>query len=69
VLGEGICIWLLLFQECDFETVVKPRRMNKRPDHLSRLEHGEEHTSLEDTVPNAQLLAIRKVDDQFTEIV
>jgi hypothetical protein len=43
--------------------------MNKGPDHLSRLEHGEEPTSLEDTVPDAQLLVISKVDDHFTEIV
>lgn len=43
--------------------------MNKGPDHLSRLEHGEEPTSLEDTLPDAQLLIIRKVDDHFIEIV
>jgi hypothetical protein len=69
VLGGRICIWLLLFQEYDFEIVVKPGRMNKGPDHLSRLEHGEKPTSLEDTLPDAQLLAIRKFDDYFTEIV
>jgi hypothetical protein len=49
--------------------IVKPGRMNKGPDHLSRLEHGEEPTSLEDTLLDAQLLAIRKIDDHFTEIV
>jgi hypothetical protein len=49
--------------------VVKPGRMNKGLDHLSRLEHGEEPTSLEDTLSNAQLLAIRKIDDHFAEIV
>jgi hypothetical protein len=65
VLGGRICIWLLLFQEYDFEIIVKPVRMNKGPDHLSRLEHEEEPTSLED----AQLLAIRKIDDHFAEIV
>jgi hypothetical protein len=61
VLGGRICRWLLLFQEYDFEIVVKPGRMNKGPDHLSRLEHGEEPTSLEDTLPDAQLLAIRRL--------
>jgi hypothetical protein len=30
--------------------------MNKGPDHLLRLEHGEEPTSLEDTLLDAQLL-------------
>jgi hypothetical protein len=69
VLGAIICIWLLLFQEYDFEIMVKIGRMNKGPDHLSRLENGEEPTSLEDTLPDAQLLAIRRVDDHFIEIV
>jgi hypothetical protein len=49
--------------------VVKTGRMNKGPDHLSRLEHGEEPTSLEDTLPDAQFFSIRKIDDHFTEIV
>jgi hypothetical protein len=49
--------------------VVKPGRMNKGPDHLSILEHGEDPTSLEDTLPDAQLLAIKRFDDQFIEIV
>jgi hypothetical protein len=69
VLGGRICRWLLLFQEYDFETMVKRGRMNKGPDNLSRLEHGEEPTSLEDTLPNGKLLAIRKIYDHFTEIV
>jgi hypothetical protein len=42
--------------------------MNKGPDHLSRLEHGEERTSLEDALPDVQLLAIRKIDEHFVEI-
>jgi hypothetical protein len=53
MLGITIFIWILLFQEYDFEIVVKLGRMNKGPDHLSRLEHGEEPTSLEDTLPYA----------------
>jgi hypothetical protein len=69
VLGGRICRWILLFQEYDFEIVVKPRRMNKGPDHLSRLEHGEEPTNLEDTLLDAQLIDIRKIDDHFVEIV
>jgi hypothetical protein len=69
VLGGRICIWMLLFQEYDFEIIVNPRRMNKGPDHLLRLEHGEELTSLEDTLPDEKLLAIRKDDEHFTEIV
>jgi hypothetical protein len=64
-----ICRWILLFQEYDFDIVVKPGRMNKGPNHLSRLKNGEESTSLEDALLDAQLLAIRNIDDQFTEIV
>jgi hypothetical protein len=69
VLGGIICRWLLLFQEYDFEIIVKPSILNKGPDHLLRLEHGEEPTSLEDALSDAQLLAIRNMDDHFTEIV
>jgi hypothetical protein len=69
VLGGRICRWLLLFQEYDFEIIVKPRRMKKGLDHLSRLEHGEDPTSLEDTLPDAQLLPIRNIDDHFADIV
>jgi hypothetical protein len=58
-----------LYQEYDFEIVVNPGRMNKGPDHLSRLDHGEEATSLDDTLPYAQLLAIGKFIDHFIEIV
>jgi hypothetical protein len=43
--------------------------MKKSPDHLSRLEHEEEPNSLEDTLLDAQLLAIRNIDDHFIEIV
>jgi hypothetical protein len=68
VVGGRICRWLLLFQEYNFEIVVKPQRMNKGPNHLSRFEHGEEPTSLEDTLPDANLLAIRRVDDHFFNI-
>jgi hypothetical protein len=69
VLGGRICRWLLLFQEYDFEIVVNPGIMNKGLDHLSKLEHGEEPTSLENTLPDARLLAIRKFDDHFIDIV
>jgi hypothetical protein len=58
-----------LFQEYDFEIIVKLGKMNKGPDHLSRLEHGEEPISMEDTLLDAQLLAIRNIDDHFADIV
>ena len=50
MLGGNICRWLLLFQEYDFEIIDKLGRLNTGPDHLSRLESGEEPTSLEDSL-------------------
>lgn len=35
VLGGIICCWLFLFQEYDFEVIVKPRKENVGLDHLS----------------------------------
>jgi hypothetical protein len=58
VLGERICRWLLLFQEFDFEVIVKPRKLNAGPDHLSRVTNGEEPTNLEDNFPDAHLFSI-----------
>ena len=52
VLGRKICMRLLLFQEYDFEIIVKPGRLNVGPDHLSRLETGEEPVCLEDCLPD-----------------
>jgi hypothetical protein len=40
VLGGRLCIWLLLFQEFEFEFVVKLGRLNAGPDHLSRITNG-----------------------------
>ena len=53
MLGGRICRWLILFQEYDFEIIVKPGRLNLGPDHLSRLELGEEPTSLDESLPDA----------------
>ena len=63
VLGGNICRWLLLFQKFDFEVIVKPGRLNVGPDHLSRIESGEERTSLEDNLPDVQLFVIHMIDD------
>ena len=58
VLGGRICRWLLLFQEYDFEIIVKLGRLNAGPDHLSRIDSGEEPSNLEDNLPDAQLFSI-----------
>ena len=69
VLGEHICRWLLLFQEYDFEVVDKLEHLNVRPDHLSRIETGEEPTSLEEGLPDAQIFAVRVVDGNFEDLI
>ena len=69
MLGGRICRWLLLFQEFDFEVVVKPGKLNAGPDHLSRVTNGEEPMNLEDNFPDAQLFSTQIVDDYFTEII
>ena len=50
-----ICRWLLLFQEFEFEVVVKPGKLNVGPGHLSRIDIGEEPTGVEDELPDAHL--------------
>ena len=55
---QVICRWLILFQEYDFEIIVKPVRLNVGPDHLTRLESGEDPTSLDEDLPDAQLFSI-----------
>ena len=68
VLGGRICRWLILFQEYDFEIIVKPGRLNLGPDHLSRLESSEEPTSLDEGLPNTWFFAIQIVDEYFQDI-
>ena len=68
VLGGEIYIWLILFQEFDFEVIVKPSRLNVGPDHLSRIESGEKPTSLEDNLPNVKIFAVTMMDNQDLEL-
>jgi transposase InsO family protein len=69
VLGGRICRWLLLFQEFDFEVIVKPGKLNAGPDHLSRITNGEEPTNLEDNFPDAQLFSVQVADEYFADII
>jgi hypothetical protein len=69
VLGGRICQYLLLFQEFDFEVIVKQGRLNARPVHLSRVTNGEETTNLEDTFLDVKLFSFQVVDDYFVDII
>ena len=69
VLGGISFRWLLLFQEFDFEVIVKLGKLNAGPDHLSRVTNGEEPTSLEDNFSDVQLFSIQIDDDYFADII
>jgi hypothetical protein len=58
-----------MFQEYDFEVVVKPGKLNAGPDHLSCILSGEDVGNLDDNLPDAQLFAVKMVDDYFTDIM
>eukprot|EP00253_Pinus_taeda_P016334 PITA_16334 len=66
--GGRICRWLLLFQEYDFEVVVKLGCLNVGLDHLSQIETGKKPTNLEG-LPNAQLYLVRIADGHFEDII
>jgi hypothetical protein len=69
VLGGIIFRWFLLFQEFDFEVVVKPRRLNAGPDHLSGITNGEEPSGLEEFFSDAQLFSVQIYDEYFDDII
>jgi hypothetical protein len=69
VLGGRICRWLFLFQEFDFEVIVKPGKLNAGLDHLSRVTNGEEPTILEDKFLDAKLFSIQITDEYFVDII
>ena len=58
-----------MFQEFDFEIVVKPGQLNVGPDHVSRIDNGEEPTNIDDGLPHAQLFRVEIIDDYYITIV
>ena len=69
VLGGRICRWLLLFQEYDFEIIVKLGKLNVGPNHLSRMDSGEEPINLEYNFPDARLFSIDIADEYYEDII
>lgn len=63
-----ICRWLLLFHKFEFDIVVRPRRENAGPDHLSRLETGEEAIGIEDELPDTHLFKLEAVPQELADI-
>ena len=60
---------MLLFQEFDFEIVVKRGWLKTGPDHLSCILNGEEPTNIDDGFPDAQLFWVDIVDDHYAPII
>ena len=58
-----------MFQEYDFEIIVKPGRLNARLNHLSKIKNGEEPTNLEEGLPDTQMFSIKVVDENFADII
>ena len=48
---------------------MNPGHLNAGPDHLSRIETGEELTNIEDGLPDAQLFRVGMVDNYYEKIV
>lgn len=48
--------------------MVRPSRENVRPDHLSRLETGEEPIGIEDKLSNAHLFRIEEIPQELVDI-
>jgi hypothetical protein len=59
----------LLFQEFDFEVVVKPGILNAGPNHMSRITNGEEPRILEYNFPDAQLFSVQSFYEYFVDII
>jgi hypothetical protein len=49
--------------------IVKPGKQNGGPDHLSRVNNGEEPTNLENNFSDAHLFSVWVVDEYFADII
>ena len=59
---------LLLFQEFEFEVIVRPDKTNVGLDHLSIIDTGDEVTGIEDDLPNAHLFQIEDISSDLVKI-
>jgi len=67
--GRGMCRWFLIFQEYDFEVIVKPEILNIGPYHLSTIDNGEEPTNIDEGLHDAQLFTVKVVNEHFANII
>ena len=69
LLWGKICHWLLLFQEFDFEIIVKLGHLNVGADYLSKIEIGEYPANIEYGLPDAQLFRVDMADEYYDQIM
>ena len=69
MLGGKICRQLLLFQEFDFETIVKLSHLSASPNHLSWIETDEEPINIGEGLPDVQLFRVNMEDDYYAHII
>ena len=60
--------WMLLFQQFEFEVVLRLGKINVIPDHLSQVHIGEELTRVDDNLPNTHLFQIEYFRVELEEI-
>jgi hypothetical protein len=58
-----------LLKEYDFKVFLKSGKLNAGPDHLSCILPGDDVGNLDDILLDAQLFAVKMVDDYFVYIV
>ena len=58
----------MLFQEFEFEVIIRPGKTNVGLDHLSRIELGEDPTGIEDDLPDAHLFRVEAIPSELVEI-
>ena len=63
-----ICRWLLLFQEFEIEVIIQLGKVNVRPNHLSRVELGEDPIGIEDDLPDAHLFRVKTIPSELAKI-
>jgi hypothetical protein len=68
VLEGRICRWFLLFQELEFEVMVKFSRHNVGPNNILRIELRGFGGSLDDELPDTLLFRIEAVLDQLVKL-
>ena len=64
-----ICRWFLLFQEFEFEVIIRPGKENVGPDHLSRVESSEDPIGIDNDLPDAHLFRVEAIPVELVEIV